>query len=138
MGEELGDDAEAIGLEAMNGLVVGCKTLFEKVGPHAVQLAEALADHTVKLLVGPFLAGALDDHGCEFVLEAMREVDAHELVTTFFEAAAALDGEVYGSAKVDEVGISLILDVQLLLFLILLLIRRCICVSILVAPLLFS
>lgn len=123
MREELRNDAKAIRLKTMDSLVVGDEALFKKVGPHAVQLAEALANHAVEFLVRPFLAGTLDNHGCEFVLEPLWEVDAHELVTTFFETTAALDGEVDGSAQVDEVGVGLILDVQLLLLLVLLVVR---------------
>lgn len=120
MCEELSYDTEAIRLEAVDSLVVVCEALFEKVGPHAIDLAETFADHAVELLICAFLAGAFDDHGCEFVFEAVREVDAHELVTAFFEATAGLDREVDGSAQTDKIGVSLILDVLRLLLLVLL------------------
>lgn len=71
MGEELGDDAEAVGFEAVDCLVVGGKSLFKEVGPHAVQLAETLANHAVELLVRALLARAFHDHGCEFVFQAV-------------------------------------------------------------------
>jgi hypothetical protein len=33
VGEELGDDAEPVGFVAVDGFVVGCKGVFEEVGP---------------------------------------------------------------------------------------------------------
>jgi hypothetical protein len=71
MGEELCDDAKAIRLEAVDSLVVVGESVLEKVGPHPVQLAEALSDHAVKLLVCALLTCALDDHRCELVFQTM-------------------------------------------------------------------
>lgn len=59
-------------------------------------------------------------------------------MTTFFEATTALDGKVDGSAEVDEIGIGLVLDIQLLLLLIFLVIGRSIRVALLVTSLLFA
>jgi hypothetical protein len=118
--EELGDNAEAVRFEAVDSFVIMGEALFEKVGPHAVDLAEALTDHAVEFLVCTLLTGAFNDHSCEFVLEAVWEIDAHQLVTTFFEATARLDSEVDGSTQADEVGVGLILDVLSLLLFILL------------------
>lgn len=70
--EELGDDAQAVRLEAVDGFVVVREALFKEIGPHAVDFAEALADHTVELLVGTLLTGALDNHGCELVFQTVR------------------------------------------------------------------
>lgn len=77
MGEKLGDDAEAVGLEAVDGLVVVGKSVFKQVCPHAVELAKSLSYHAVELLVRALLARTLYDHGREFVLQAVWEVDAH-------------------------------------------------------------
>jgi hypothetical protein len=70
--EELCDDTKTVGLETVNSLVVVRKTFFKEVGPHAVDLAEALPNHAVKFFICPLLAGALHDHGGEFILEALR------------------------------------------------------------------
>lgn len=92
MGEELGDDAQAVRLKTVDGLVVVRKRFLKQVGPHPVQLAEPLSDHTVELLVGPLLASALYNHGSEFVLQTLWQVDSHQLVYTLLETTTALDG----------------------------------------------
>lgn len=46
----------------MDGLVVVGKSEFECLAPGSVELAEALADETVKGRVRSFLGAALDDH----------------------------------------------------------------------------
>lgn len=72
MGEELCDDAKAIRFETVDSLVVVGESFLEKVGPHPVQLAEALSDHAIELLVCALLACALDNHGCELVFQPVR------------------------------------------------------------------
>jgi len=138
VGEELRNDAEAVGFEAVDGFIVMCEAFLKEVGPHAVELTEPLADHAVEFFVGPLLTGTLHNHGRELTLEAMGEVDAHELMTAFFKTAAALDGEVNCAAQTDKIGVSLVFDIHGFFFLILLILRRCITVAVLVTALLFS
>jgi len=92
MREELCDDTKAVRFEAVDSLVVVRECFLEKVGPHPVQLAEALSNHAVELLVCALLAGALDDHRGELVFQAMWQVDAHEFVHALLKSTTALDG----------------------------------------------
>ena len=87
MRKELRHDAQTIGLQTMDGLIVIDESVFEKICPHAIKLAKPLADHAIELLVCAFLACTFDDHRCKFFLEAVGKVDTHELVTAFFEAS---------------------------------------------------
>ena len=71
MGEKLSDDAQAVRLKTMDGLVVMRKRFLKQVCPHPVKLAKSLSDHAVKLLIRPLLASALHNHGGKLVLQTL-------------------------------------------------------------------
>lgn len=50
------------------------------------------------------------------MLQPGRQVDLHQLVATFFEINAGHDCEVDCSSKVDQISITLILDIHLYFF----------------------
>ena len=99
--EELSDDAQAVRLVAVDGFVVFDELLLEEVDPHAVQLAQPLADQAVEFVEGALLRGAFDEHGRHLVLEAGGEVDAEKLVRGLLEPARGHNREVDGAAEVD-------------------------------------
>jgi hypothetical protein len=140
MSEELRDNPESVVLVSMNRLVVLREIRLEKFGPHAIKLAEPLADETVELLVGPLLTSALDDHGGQLALQAGWEIDSHKLVTTFFKPRAALDCEVDRSSKIDQISISPVANLNCPLFPLFLIVLGIsgICISLLVASIGFS
>lgn len=55
MSKELGNDAQAISLVSMNGLIVFDKRGLEKFIPHTIELAKTLANETEEFIVGAFL-----------------------------------------------------------------------------------
>jgi hypothetical protein len=112
MSEELSDDAQPVGLVTMDGVVVLGEHVLEQFPPKPVELAEALANQPKELVVSAFLAAALDDHARQLVFTASRKIDAHELVTSFLEAAGRHDCQVDGTAQIDKVRVRLILDLH--------------------------
>ena len=92
MPEELRDNPQPIRLVSVNSIVVLREHLLKQLPPHAVELAEALANQTEELIVRPLLRATLDDHAGQFLFFAGRQVDAHELVAGFLEAAGGHDG----------------------------------------------
>ena len=138
MGEELSDDAQAVGLEAMDSFVIVRKRFLEQVGPHSVQLAESLSNHAVELFVCPFLTGTLHDHRRELVLQAVRQIDSHELVYALLEATTTLDGQVDCSAQVHKISVGLVLDIHCLDLFVFVIFRRGICVTVVIAALLLT
>lgn len=87
MSEELSDDAQPVGLVTVDGVVVLCEHVLKQLPPKSVEFAEALADESKELVVSAFLATAFDDHARQLVFTSSRKIDAHELVTSFLEAA---------------------------------------------------
>lgn len=96
--EELRNNTQAVRLIAMDCVVVLHERLLEQVPPKPVQLREPLTNKTVELVVCALLRCALNNHRRELTLIASRKVNFHQLVTTFFEATAGLDREIYGTA----------------------------------------
>jgi hypothetical protein len=115
--EELSNYAQSVGFISMDGLVVFDKRLFEELCPKPIQLAEALTDVAVELVVCALLAAALNDHGWEFGFLAGWKIDFHQLVYSFLEETRRLYGEVDGPSQIDKIRVRLILNFQLLLFL---------------------
>jgi hypothetical protein len=113
MTEELSDVAEFVGFITMNSIVVFGKSGLEQVGPKTVDLGKSFSDQTVELGVCSFLGTTFDDHGWKFVLQPGRQVDLHQLVTTFFEINAGHDREVDCSSKVHQISVTLILYIHL-------------------------
>jgi hypothetical protein len=118
MSEEARNVAQTIRLVTVDGIVVFGKRSLEQVRPEPVDLCESLSDQTVKLGVCPFLGAALDDHRRQFWLQTGRQVDLHQFVTAFFEVDAGHDRQVDRPAQIDQVGVALVLDIHLLLFLV--------------------
>lgn len=114
MAEELGYNTKAVGFVSVNGVVVLCERLLEKLLPHAVDLAESLTDETKKLVVRAFLRTALNNHRGHLMFQSRREIDAQQLVGTFLESTRRHDRQVDGTTKVDQVGVGRILDLHLL------------------------
>ena len=119
MSEELSDDAQPIGLVPVDSVVILCEHVLEQLPPKSVEFAEALTDEPKELVVSAFLAAALDDHARQFVFTASGKIDAHELVTSFLEAARRHDCQVNGTTKVDKVRVRLVLDLHRLLSIVL-------------------
>jgi hypothetical protein len=117
--EELSDNAQPVGLVTVDGVVVLCEHVLKQFPPKSVELAEALANQPEELVVSAFLATALDDHAGQFVFTASRKIDAHELVTSFLEAAGRHDCQVDGTAKIDKIRVRLVLDLHRLFSIIL-------------------
>jgi len=113
MAEKLGDDAKTVGFQTVNCIVVFDKRSFKELVPHAIDLAKTLTNQAEEFVVSTFLGTALDNHRWKFVLQSRGQVDAQQLVGTFFEASRRHDGEVDGSAQVDQIGVGLILDLDL-------------------------
>jgi hypothetical protein len=76
MPEESRNIAQAIRFIPMYGGVVIPKGMLKAFSPNAVELAEALADQTVKSGVGAFLRATLYDHVRHFNLKTGHEEDA--------------------------------------------------------------
>ena len=119
MPEELSDNAQPIGLVPVDSVVILCEHVLEQLPPKSVEFAEALTDEPKELVVSAFLAAALDDHARQFVFTASGKIDAHELVTSFLEAARRHDCQVNGTTKVDKVRVRLVLDLHRLLSIVL-------------------
>lgn len=114
MTEELGNNAQAVRLVSVNGVVVFGESFLEEFLPHTVEFAETLADETKELVISTFLGATLDDHGRHLVFQTRRKVDAQKLVGTFFETSRRHDGQVDGTAQIDEVGVGCVLDLYIL------------------------
>lgn len=67
--KELGNDAQTVRLVSVDGIVVLGEGLFEKLLPHAIELAKTLTDQAEELVVGTFLRAALDDHRRHLMLQ---------------------------------------------------------------------
>lgn len=85
--EELSDNAQPVGLVSVDGVVILGEHVLKQLPPKSVKFAEAFADETKELVVSTLLAAALNDHARQLVFTASRKIDAHELVTSFLEAA---------------------------------------------------
>ena len=66
----------------------------------------------IELLKRPLLASAFDNHAGKFFLKPNRQVDLHELVNSFLKETGRLDGQINAPAKVDEVLVRLIRDLN--------------------------
>jgi len=115
MPEELGNNAQPVGLVSVDGVVILGEHVLKQLPPKSVEFAETLTYEPKELVVSALLAAALDDHARQFVFTASRKVDAHELVTSFLEATGRHDCQVNGTAKVDKVRVRLVLDLHSLL-----------------------
>jgi hypothetical protein len=115
MSKELGNDAQPVGLVSVDGVVVLCKHVFEKLSPKSVELAEALADQSEEFVVGTLLTATFDDHAGQLVFTSSGKVDAHQFVAGFLEATRRHDCQVDGTTKIDKVGVGLVFDVHRLL-----------------------
>jgi hypothetical protein len=62
------DVSQLVGFVSMDRFVIVSKRLLERIGPHAVELAESLSDQSVELGVRSFLRTTLDDHVTQFNL----------------------------------------------------------------------
>jgi hypothetical protein len=63
MREKLCDNADLVRLAAVDSVVLISKGGFEKIGPHAVELAQPFANQAIEFLIRAFLIGRFDDHG---------------------------------------------------------------------------
>ena len=116
MAEESGNIPQAVGLVAVNGIVIFGKRSFEKISPHAVDLCEPFTDETVKLRVGFLLRATLHDHGWKLLFLSSWKVDLHEFVAALFEINTGHNGQIDSPPQVDQIGVGLVLDVHLALF----------------------
>lgn len=107
---------QAICLVAVDGVVVRGERGLKQVRPETVNLGKPFSDQAVELGVCPFLGATLDNHGRQFMFHASREIDLHQLVTTFFKVDTRHDCEVDRSTKIDQVSVGLILNIHLLFF----------------------
>lgn len=87
MSKELGDDSQPVCLVSVDRVVIFGEHVLKKFSPESVEFAEALADKSEELVVSALLTATLDDHAGQLVFAASRKIDAHELVTSFLEAA---------------------------------------------------
>jgi len=92
--KELRNNPEAIALVSVDCVVVLDEHILEQVTPKPIQLTEALADETKKLIVGALLTAALDDHGRQLFFSAAGQVDAHQLVAGFLIYTGGHNGKV--------------------------------------------
>ena len=68
MPEKTRNIAQAVGFVPMDGGIVVIESLFEGVGPYAVELAESFAYEAVEVGVGTLLRATFDDHVHQFDL----------------------------------------------------------------------
>jgi hypothetical protein len=113
--KELGNNTQAVRLVAVDGVVVLRKHVLKELPPESVELAEALADQSEKLVVGSLLTATLDDHAGQLVFTSSGKIDAHQLVAGFLEATRRHDCQVDGTTKIDKIGVGLVFDVYRLL-----------------------
>ena len=102
----------------MDCIVCVHKYLHEWLHIHFVHLTKSLAHEPKKLLVGPLLGAAVDDHVTELLLLARLDVQLVQFVNCLLEVQGRLDGQVDSSPERNEISLSRVHD-GLLLFLLL-------------------
>jgi hypothetical protein len=62
MPEELRNDAQAICLISVNGVVVLAEHVLEEILPEPIEFAESFSNQAKELIVSALLTATLDDH----------------------------------------------------------------------------
>jgi len=109
--KDLGDVAQLVGLEAVDGRVLLAEALHEGVLVGAVEHAKSLRQQAVEAHVGALLRRTLEHHLAQLVL-VRREVELAQLVSTLLKVEARHDGEVDGATECDEVDFGLVVKVD--------------------------
>lgn len=109
------DVAQTVGFITVDRVIIFGERSLKQVRPEPVDLGESLTDQAVKFGVCSLLRTALDDHRWQLGLQTCWQVDLHQFVAAFFKINARHNGQVDRPAKIDQVGVALVLDVHLLL-----------------------
>jgi len=132
MTEEASDISESVRFVAVDSIVVFHKRGFKLIDPKTVQLRETFSDESVELGVGSFLRATFYDHRWQFRFLTCGEVDLHEFMTALLKVNAWHNGEVDCPAKINQIRVRLILDLQFFLLLCLLIIRTIITIILII------
>jgi len=91
--EQLGDVAQLVRLQPVDGAVVLGKRVVKLLHVRGVDVAEALGDEAVELEVRALLRAALDEHGAQLHLLPRPDLQLHQLVAALLNVQTVRDGQ---------------------------------------------
>lgn len=117
MTKKLSEVPDFIDLQLENSIVMIDKGLNEELLIQVINETKPFSQQAKKALINPFHHTALNYHINELVFVAFSDVHFEQFVGTLLEVDSRLDDQVNSSSQVDQVLLSQVVDLLLLLFL---------------------